>query len=66
MTSTLTDLSLVFMGQHPGSAAAVLEQVDPDEAAQALLPLDIRRASGVLMRMNVDAPARALGHQIAD
>jgi magnesium transporter len=60
MTGTLGDLALVFLSQHPGSAAAVLEQVDPDEAAQALLPLDVRRASQVLMRMNVDAAARTL------
>jgi len=60
MTGTLSDLALVFLSQHPGPAAAVLEQVDPDEAAQALLPLEVRRASQVLMRMNVDAAARAL------
>ena len=50
MTGTLSDLSLVFLSQHPGLAAAVLEQVDADEAAQALLPLEVRRASQVLMR----------------
>jgi magnesium transporter len=60
MTGTLGDLALVFLSQHPGTAAAVLEQVDADEAAQALLPLEVRRASQVLMRMNVDAAARAL------
>jgi len=60
MTGTLGDLALVFLSQHPGPAAAVLEQVDPDEAAQALLPLEVGRASQVLMRMNVDAAARAL------
>lgn len=60
MTGTLGDLALVFLSQHPGPAAAVLEQVDPDEVAQALLPLDVRRSSQVLMRMNVDAAARAL------
>ena len=43
MTSTLSDLARVFLSQHPGSAAAVLEQVEPDEAAQALLPLEVRR-----------------------
>lgn len=62
MTGTLTDLSLVFLSQHPGSAAAVLEQVEPDEAAQALLPLELGKASDVLRRMNVDAAARTLGH----
>jgi magnesium transporter len=62
VTDTLSELSLVFLSQHPGPAAAVLEQVDPDEAAHSLLPLDIRRASEVLMRMNVDAAARTLGH----
>jgi magnesium transporter len=66
VTTTLSELSLLFLSQHPGSAAAVLEQVDSDEAAQALLPLDIRRASEVLMRMNVDAAARALGHMDDD
>jgi magnesium transporter len=60
VSNTLGDLALVFLSQHPGPAAAVLEQVDADEAAQALLPLDIRRASEVLMRMNVDAAARTL------
>jgi magnesium transporter len=58
--SALADLSLVFLSQHPAAAGAVLEQVDPDEAAQALLPLDIGRASDVLTRMNVDAVARTL------
>jgi magnesium transporter len=60
MTGTLGDLALVFLNQHPGPAAAVLEQVEPDEAAQALLPLEVGRASRVLMQMNVDAAARAL------
>jgi len=60
MTATLGDLALVFLRQHPGPAAAVLEQVDPDEAAQALLPLEVGRASQVLMRMNMDAAARTL------
>ena len=60
MTDTLGDLALVFLRQHPGPAAAVLEQVDPDEAAQALLPLEVGRASQVLMRMNMDAAARTL------
>ena len=54
------DLALVFMSGHPGLAGAVLEQIDADEAAQALLPLDIRHASEVLMRMSVDAAARTL------
>jgi magnesium transporter len=60
MTSTLADLALTFLSAHPEQAGAVLEQVDPDEAAQAILPLDVRRASEVLMRMNVDAAARTL------
>ncbi len=58
--SALGDLALDFLRDHPGSAGAVLEQVDPEEAANALLPLDMRRASEVLMRMNVDAAARTL------
>ena len=58
--SALTELSLVFLSNHPGAAGAVLEQIDADEAAQALLPLDTRHASEVLMRMNVDAAARTL------
>jgi magnesium transporter len=58
--TAVRDLALVFMGGHPGLAGAVLEQVDADEAAQALLPLDIRHASEVLMRMSVDAAARTL------
>lgn len=66
MSTTLSELSLQFLSQHPRSAAAVLDQVDPEEAAQALLPLDVRRASEVLMRMNVDAAARALGHMDHD
>lgn len=60
MSSALSDLSLAFLSAHPGAAGAVLEQVDPDEAAQALLPLDLPRASEVLTRMNVDAAARTL------
>ena len=58
--SAVGDLALVFMSGHPGPAGAVLEQVDPDEAAQALLPLEIRHASEVLTRMSVDAAARTL------
>jgi len=54
------DLALVFLSGHPELAGGVLEQVDADEAAQALLPLDIRRASEVLTRMSVDAAARTL------
>jgi len=60
VSGTLDDLALMFLSQHPGPAAAVLEQVEADEVAQSLLPLDVRRASQVLMRMNVDAAARAL------
>jgi flagellar motility protein MotE (MotC chaperone) len=60
VSGTLDDLALMFLSQHPGPAAAVLEQVEADEVAQSLLPLDVRRASLVLMRMNVDAAARAL------
>jgi magnesium transporter len=58
--SALGDLALTFLSQHPVAAGAVLEQMDADEAANALLPLDIRHASEVLMRMNVDAAARTL------
>lgn len=54
------DLALAFLSGHPELAGAVLEQVDADEAAQALLPLDIRHASQVLTRMSVDAAARTL------
>lgn len=60
MSEVLGDLALDFLSGHPGAAGAVLEQVDPEEAAQALLPLDLRRTSDVLMRMNVDAAARTL------
>ncbi len=60
MSSALGDLALTFMSSHPGAAGAVLEQLDADEAAHALLPLDIRRASEVLTRMSVDAAARTL------
>ncbi len=66
MSSTLSELPLLFLSQPPRSAPAVLDQVDPEEAAQALLPLDTQRASEVLMRMNVDAAARALGHMDHD
>ncbi|HWA75168.1 MAG TPA: magnesium transporter [Polyangiaceae bacterium] len=60
MSGALAELALDFLSGHPGAAGAVLEQVDPEEAANALLPLDLRRASDVLMRMNVDAAARTL------
>lgn len=60
MSSAVSELALEFLSGHPGAAGAVLEQVEPEEAAQALLPLDLRRASDVLMRMNVDAAARTL------
>jgi magnesium transporter len=60
MSGALAELALDFLSNHPRAAGAVLEQVDPEEAAQALLPLDLRRASEVLMRMNVDAAARTL------
>lgn len=60
MSSALGELALDFLSSHPGAAGAVLEQVEPEEAAQALLPLELRRASAVLMRMNVDAAARTL------
>lgn len=60
MSNVLGDLAQAFLSGHPAAAGVVLEQVDPDEAAQALLPLDLRHASEVLMRMNVDAAARTL------
>lgn len=60
MSAALADLALTYLSGHPGSAGAVLERVDPEEAAQALMPLDITRASQVLTRMSVDAAARTL------
>lgn len=60
MSSALSDLSLAFLSTHPAAAGSVLERMDPEEAAQALLPLDLPRASEVLTRMNVDAAARTL------
>jgi magnesium transporter len=60
VSAVLSDLALDFLRNHPGPAGVVLERADPDEAAQALLPLELRRASDVLMRMNVDAAARTL------
>jgi magnesium transporter len=60
MSAALGLLSLSFLSNHPGSAGRVLEQVPPEEAAHALLPLDIERASQVLARMSVDAAARTL------
>ncbi len=59
-SDALASLSLAFLSTHPAAAGAVLEQMDPEEAAQALLPLDLPRASEVLTRMNVDAAARTL------
>ncbi|HKY39675.1 MAG TPA: magnesium transporter [Polyangiaceae bacterium] len=61
MTSALSDLALAFLRGHPAAAGAVLEQLEPDEAAQALLPLERSRSSDVLKRMSVDAAARTLG-----
>jgi magnesium transporter len=58
--SALFDLSMLFLSSNPGGAGAVLERVEPDEAAQALLPLDIVRAAAVLTRMSVDTAARTL------
>jgi magnesium transporter len=60
MTSALSDLALDFLRGHPAAAGAVLETVEPDEAAQALLPLELARGSEVLMRMSVDTAARTL------
>jgi magnesium transporter len=58
--SSVSDLALQFLNGHPGEAGAVLERAEPDEAARALLPLPLARASEVLTRMNVDAAARTL------
>ncbi len=60
MTSALSDLALAFLKGHPASASAVLEQLEPDEAAQALLPLELSRSSEVLKRMSLDTAARTL------
>jgi magnesium transporter len=60
MTSVLSDLALDFLRGHPAAAGAVLETVEPDEAAQALLPLELSRGSEVLTRMSVDTAARTL------
>jgi magnesium transporter len=60
VTSAVSDLALAFLSGHPAAAGAVLEQVEPDEAAQALLPLELARGSEVLKRMSVDAAARTL------
>lgn len=58
--SALTELGVLFLNSHPGEAGAVLERADADDAARALLPLSLSRASEVLTRMNVDAAARTL------
>jgi len=58
--NSVGDLALQFLSGHPGEAGAVLERAEPDEAAHALLPLPLARASEVLTRMNVDAAARTL------
>jgi magnesium transporter len=60
MSSALSDLALTFLSDHPAAAGAVLERIDPDEAATALLPLEPKRAAEVLTRMNVDGAARTL------
>lgn len=60
MSSALSDLALTFLSDHPAAAGVVLERLDPDEAATALLPLDPKRAAEVLTRMNVDGAARTL------
>ena len=60
MTSAVSDLALAFLSGHPAAAGAVLELVEPEEAAQALLPLELARGSEVLMRMSVDGAARTL------
>lgn len=60
MTSALSDLALTFLSDHPAAAGVVLERIDPDEAATALLPLEPKRAAEVLTRMNVDGAARTL------
>ena len=60
MSDALSLLALDFLSGHPGGAGAVLDRVEPDEAAHALLPLDLAHASEVLGRMSVDAAARTL------
>jgi magnesium transporter len=60
MSSALSDLALTFLSDHPAAAGVVLERIDPDEAATALLPLEPKRAAEVLTRMNVDGAARTL------
>jgi magnesium transporter len=60
MSGALGDLALAFLSTHPAAAGAVLERMDPDEAAHALLPLDLAHASDVMVRMSVDAAARTL------
>ena len=61
MTSALSDLALAFMKGHPAAAGAVLEQLEPDEAAQALLPLELSRSSDVRMRMSQESRQSARG-----
>jgi magnesium transporter len=61
MSQALAELAREFLKEHPGPAGQVLEQVDAEEAAQALLPLALDRASQVLKRMSVDSAARTLG-----
>ncbi len=58
--NAIGDLALQFLSGHPGEAGAVLERAEPDDAARALLPLPLARASEVLTRMTVDAAARTL------
>jgi len=58
--NALGDLALLFLSNHPAEAGAVLERTDPEEAAQALLPLPLAHASDVLTRMSVDAAAQTL------
>jgi magnesium transporter len=60
MSDALSLLALDFLSTHPGGAGAVLDRVEPDEAAEALLPLDLAHASEVLGYMSVDAAARTL------
>lgn len=60
MSAPLADLALAFLRGHPAAAGAVLEQVEPEEAAQSLLPLEPSRASEVLTRMSLDAAARTV------
>ncbi|HTU59915.1 MAG TPA: CBS domain-containing protein, partial [Polyangiales bacterium] len=58
--NAIGDLAALFLSNHPGEAGAVLERTEPEEAAQALLPLPLGRTCEVLQRMTVDAAARAL------